>query len=551
MRNAPARLLLSMALAWASVFAPDTIAQQSPPPEQPQAAAETTSPEIEKPADDAGVRAQTKEKDSHTGDVIFNVGGKAELQAGDTADAVIALLGSAISAGDVRDGVASVFGETRVTGKADFAVALFGNTYVNSEITDTAMAIFGDLELGPQAIIHNEAAAIGGTVRRAPGAVTHGGVQEVSFGRGLRDIGWLRAWIEHCLLFGRPLAFEAELAWAWWIAFGFLGFYALIALLFNEAVEKCVQTLETQPGPSVVASLLTVLLTPVLVVLLVMSLIGIGLVPFLGIGLFGVGLFGKAVILGALGRRITRLTGIAPLGHIAFAVIVGGLLVLGLYVVPFFGFIAYKVVGILGTGVVVYTVILAARKRSNSPAPQPSMPPSAARFSAESPQSAAAQDPAEASQSDAESARNSVPPRTESAPEDRAAEIAAPTLPRAGFWIRMGALLIDFVLIGIVISILDPPGEVFLLSLAIYGAVMWKLRGTTIGGIILNLRIVRLDGREITWDTAIVRALSCFLSFACAGLGFLWIAFDPDRQAWHDKIAGTVVVRAQRAAMLV
>ena len=82
--------------------------------------------------------------------------------------------------------------------------------------------------------------------------------------------------------------------------------------------------------------------------------------------------------------------------------------------------------------------------------------------------------------------------------------------------------------------------------LAVYGAVMWKLRGSTIGGIVFDLRVVRLDGREIDWETAIIRALSCFLSLAVAGLGFFWIAFDGARQAWHDKIAGTVVVRVPK-----
>jgi len=30
------------------------------------------------------------------------------------------------------------------------------------------------------------------------------------------------------------------------------------------------------------------------------------------------------------------------------------------------------------------------------------------------------------------------------------------------------------------------------------------------------------------------------------GFGFIWVVFDDQRQSWHDKIAGTVVVRAKR-----
>jgi uncharacterized RDD family membrane protein YckC len=38
---------------------------------------------------------------------------------------------------------------------------------------------------------------------------------------------------------------------------------------------------------------------------------------------------------------------------------------------------------------------------------------------------------------------------------------------------------------------------------------------------------------------------------AVIGLGFFWIAFDAGKQAWHDKIAGTVVVRVRKGVPLV
>jgi uncharacterized RDD family membrane protein YckC len=114
----------------------------------------------------------------------------------------------------------------------------------------------------------------------------------------------------------------------------------------------------------------------------------------------------------------------------------------------------------------------------------------------------------------------------------------------------MAALFIDAVLIAIISHIVHINDGFFLL-LALYAAIMWKLKGTTVGGIICNLRLVRLDGRNIDWSTAIVRALSCFLSMAFLFLGFFWIAFDRERQAWHDKIAGTVVVRVPRGTPLV
>jgi uncharacterized RDD family membrane protein YckC len=136
-------------------------------------------------------------------------------------------------------------------------------------------------------------------------------------------------------------------------------------------------------------------------------------------------------------------------------------------------------------------------------------------------------------------------------PAAATAPLIASTLPRAGFWIRMAALLIDALLVGILMSFLHHGSDLEIVVLAIYGACMWKLRGSTVGGIIFDLHVVRVDGRPIDWETAIVRALGCFLSLVVAGLGFFWIAFDSGKQAWHDKIAGTAVVRVPKGVPLV
>jgi uncharacterized RDD family membrane protein YckC len=134
------------------------------------------------------------------------------------------------------------------------------------------------------------------------------------------------------------------------------------------------------------------------------------------------------------------------------------------------------------------------------------------------------------------------------------AVVSAVTLPRAGFWIRTGALAIDLILCALIIKVI--PGVHFrcslvLLVLAAYGAVMWKLRGTTVGGSICHLKVVRLDDRPLDWTAAVVRALSCFLSLFVVGLGFLWVAFDNEKQSWHDKIAGTAVVKVPKSVSLI
>jgi uncharacterized RDD family membrane protein YckC len=123
-------------------------------------------------------------------------------------------------------------------------------------------------------------------------------------------------------------------------------------------------------------------------------------------------------------------------------------------------------------------------------------------------------------------------------------------LPRAGFGIRLGALLIDSLIFAFALFTGGGP-DVAIACMAIYLVVLWGLKGTTIGGIICGLKIVRLDDRPLDWTTALVRGLAGFLSVFPAGLGFLWVAFDEEKQSWHDKVAGTVVVYAPKGMSLV
>src|SRR6266404_5584885 len=475
-----------------------------------------------------------RDSDGHRphGNDLVNIGHDSNLPRGETANSVVSIFGSSTSDGEAAD-VVSIIGDTRVTGEvSDSAVAILGNAYIDGKVDGDAVTVLGNMELGPHAEI--------------------GGVD------------WLRAWVRHCLLYARPLALAPGLGWAWGLAFAFLALYTGLALLFHEGVTRCVHTFETQPGRSVLAALITMLLTPVLVTLL----------------------FVTAVMLAWLGGRVTGRQGVGPMSHPAVAVLIGGALVLVLYLVPVLGFLVYKLLGLLGLGAVVYTVILAARAHqaakeapfgstapfspsaspgsnaslgSNAPLGSTASPglANAPSMGREAPLTGAAA-PIDAAQTTggapASSATEAPDPRgpapTTAAPHAPAPPPVTAALPRAGFWIRMAALLLDALLVGFLMGVLHVY-HLELPVLAAYGAMMWKLRGSTIGGIVFDLRVVRLDGRQIDWETAIVRALACFLSLAVAGLGFFWIAFDDHKQAWHDKIAGTVVVRVAKGTPLV
>jgi uncharacterized RDD family membrane protein YckC len=465
--------------------------------------------------------------------VAFGHGG--HLEAGQKADSVVSIFGSSTSEGEAGD-VVSILGNTRVTGPVgDSAVAVLGSVYVDAKVNGDVVAVLGNVELGPNAEVGGDVVSVLGTVKRDPAAIVHGSVQralDVDLG-GVSGFKWLDVWITHCLFYARPLALVTGLGWAWTLALGFLAFYACLAVMFRSSVDQCVHTLETQPGHTALASLLAMLLTPVLIVLLCITLIGIAAIPFVVAALFCASLFGKAVMLAWIGGRISgRRPG--AVGHPAVAVLIGGAVVLVLYVIPVVGFLVYKLLGFFGFGAVVYTLILRSRERRALNRAPPSGPAAGA---GSVPPADAAPNPG--------AAPGPAPSPYASAPAGAPAQISA-AMPRAGFWIRMVALLLDVILVGFLMSLLRPFHDVHIVILAIYGAIMWKLRGSTVGGIVFDLHVVRLDGRPIDWETAIVRALGCILSLVVVGLGFIWIAFDPNNQAWHDKIAGTVVVQAKR-----
>ena len=216
-------------------------------------------------------------------------------------------------------------------------------------------------------------------------------------------------------------------------------------------------------------------------------------------------LFGQAAIQGLVGRRVLR-----ERSSLLVAVLVGSLIIGSLYHVPVIGLLAAMMMGALGLGCSV-AALLSAKKKTETPAASvaPVVPPFVAT------QSVVAETMAAAPASVPEVLL--VPPLIGSVSP-------ASALPRAGFWLRMAAMFI---------------------------AVMWKIKGTTIGGIVCGLRVVRLDDRSLDWPTVVARALGCFLSLVVLALGFLRVAFAADRQSWHDKIAGTVVVREPKGVSLV
>lgn len=132
----------------------------------------------------------------------------------------------------------------------------------------------------------------------------------------------------------------------------------------------------------------------------------------------------------------------------------------------------------------------------------------------------------------------------------------------AGFWVRTWAAIIDtFIIMLVVLPLLmwfygtaywDGEGLVqgtadVLVSWvlpAVAVLAFWIARQATPGKMAIGASIVdaRTGGKPEAWQM-IVRYLGYYVSMMPFFLGILWVAFDSRKQGWHDKMAGTVVVR--------
>jgi len=138
----------------------------------------------------------------------------------------------------------------------------------------------------------------------------------------------------------------------------------------------------------------------------------------------------------------------------------------------------------------------------------------------------------------------------------------------AGFWIRFLANLIDTVVLILptglltLIEVLNPTANlsdspstvegwafelarlIAVLITAVYCVICWS-RGGTLGMRLLGLAVVHAEtGARIGVVRAIVRYVGYVFGALFCYLGWLWVALDPYKQGWHDRLANTIVVYA-------
>jgi uncharacterized RDD family membrane protein YckC len=132
----------------------------------------------------------------------------------------------------------------------------------------------------------------------------------------------------------------------------------------------------------------------------------------------------------------------------------------------------------------------------------------------------------------------------------------------AGFWIRFGATLIDLIIMTIVLYVpltLIYGEEYWLGNQFIHGfwdvflgyvvpavATIWfwlRFFGTP-GKMVTRLKIVDAKtGNKMSLGQAIGRYFAYIPAILPLCLGLVWVGIDKKKQGWHDKLAGTVVVK--------
>jgi uncharacterized RDD family membrane protein YckC len=140
----------------------------------------------------------------------------------------------------------------------------------------------------------------------------------------------------------------------------------------------------------------------------------------------------------------------------------------------------------------------------------------------------------------------------------------APQPEYVGFWARVGAAIIDAILMAIALvpfmrifyggmnygdfTRLDSPANIMVNGVlpAVVVVLFWVWRQATPGKMAIGAKIVdaKTGGKPSTGQF-IGRYLSYYLSSIVLLLGFIWVGFDAKKQGWHDKLAGTLVVRSR------
>lgn len=126
-----------------------------------------------------------------------------------------------------------------------------------------------------------------------------------------------------------------------------------------------------------------------------------------------------------------------------------------------------------------------------------------------------------------------------------------------GFWVRLLAAIIDWIILGIIGRILFGSEATQINNMGadvnfsgwrtivpfLYIIIFWVWFSATPGKLILGMKIIKTSGEKIDLKVSLIRFFSYIPSAFILFIGFIWIGIDKKKQGWHDKIAKTYVIK--------
>ena len=392
----------------------------------------------------------------------IRIGGSQSIAAGEKVSQLVTIFGNAQLAGETEQDMVTVDGDAKMTGKiGGQMVTVFGNAEVDGPVNGDLVVVFGNLKLGPNAVLKGDCVVVFGAIdQNAKSVITHEAFQLMpwfsSFGHYFRSGP----------LLGRLM--PPSFTFVWIVAACFFLVYLLTALMLPKQTAAGVKRLDENPFLCWGVGVLIMVLFGPAMIILIATVIGILLAPFVILAALAFGVLGKASTMEFLGLQILRkIWPDAETPSIA-AFLIGFLLVTLIYMVPVIGLLVWMIIQPLALGAATLAIFGSKRKNCNGtsapviPAPSAFVP---------LPPIDSAPDAGNASQSSLGAASTAT---LHCGAAITATDIAA--MPRAGFWIRTAATALDFILLGLFLQFAD---HFFLLIWAAYHIAMWTWRGTT------------------------------------------------------------------------
>jgi uncharacterized RDD family membrane protein YckC len=458
-------------------------------------------------------------------DLVKLFGGDAIVEEGQSLETVVVIGGNAIVKGDVESDIVVIGGDLLLDGSAGGNVVVIGG---KATISSSAF-VKGDLVMiGAESCLDSKSTVNGNKVIIVPWM--SGSLKK------------LKEYAVQCLFKGRFVA--PSLPWTMGVLGAVIFLMLILSLIFPAPFIKSVDIVEHRILLTLVTGILIpVAMGPVLIALSV-SVIGIPAIPALFMVLQGAMLIGVSALCAHAGKQVIRIFNrsfeISPI----IAALIGVVLFSAVMIIPFVGGFLTVVISTSGTGAGVIAIIDIVRTSRGGKQANMSNNMEMEKNSVVS----------------VEPVHESVNPQVlqtqETATIDRV---------RATFFQRVGAAVIDVILVMMLYGMTLRPffehvsvsfdhhggGPVNMFLLLAYLAIMWNWKQTTVGMIVFRLKIFRTDNSKFTLGVAVIRALGLLLSIVPLGLGFIWIAWDEQKQGWHDKIAGTMVCRVSEKISIV